>query len=288
MKIISKILLATCMILGMATAKAQKIIEDSAKIGGYERHFKMIIPDGLKDGAPLVFVCHGYGNPGKSETWMNKAAVKYGFAVCVPQGLKDPKGRHAWNVGYPFQRGWKVDDVQTLCEMAARVQKKYRLSAVNTFLTGMSNGGEMCYLMAMSKQSTFKAVAPVSGLMMEWIYKKMEAQKPIPLFELHGTLDHTSEWEGDLANQGGWGEYLPVPVAIGYFVAKNRCTHEEVEKVPSLKNVGQRYVIKHKYSGSPYGTDVWVYEIINAGHSWHEDDIDTGEEIWCFFSKYLK
>ena len=268
--------------------KAQKLVKDSVRIGGYTRNYQMFLPENLKDGAPLVIVCHGYGSEAPIKTWMNDAALKHGFAVCVPLGLKDPKGRHAWNVGYPFQQGWKVNDVQTLCTLAKTVQRKYKLSKDNTFLTGMSNGGEMCYLMAFSDQSTFKAVAPISGLMMEWMYKKMEAKHPLPVFEVHGTKDHTSEWDGDLTNQGGWGEYMPVPVAIGYWVAKNRCTHEEIEKVPSLKGIEGHYVIKHKYTGSPYGADVWLYEVINDKHSWHTDDLDTGEEVWSFFSKYIK
>ena len=97
--------------LGMAsfcatTLSAQNVIDDSVKIDGAMRHFKMIMPEGLSAGAPLVMVCHGYGNPGKAKTWMNRSAVKHRFAVCVAQGLKDSKGKHSWNVGYPSQLGW--------------------------------------------------------------------------------------------------------------------------------------------------------------------------------------
>ena len=53
-----------------------------------------------------------------------------------------------WNVGYPFQAGLKTDDVDFLCKLARYLQKEYNLSRHNTFLTGMPNGGEMCYLMA--------------------------------------------------------------------------------------------------------------------------------------------
>ncbi|MGN1238056.1 MAG: esterase, partial [Muribaculaceae bacterium] len=78
-------------VLGMAsfcatTLSAQNVIDDSVKIDGTMRHFKMIVPEGLPAGAPLVMVCHGYGNPGKSKTWMNSTAVKHRFAVCVAQG----------------------------------------------------------------------------------------------------------------------------------------------------------------------------------------------------------
>jgi len=208
--------------------------------------------------------------------------------VCIPLGLEDPKGKPSWNVGYPFQEGWKVDDVKSLGKMAAYVQKRYHLSKENTFLTGMSNGGEMCYLMAYSKQNTFKAVAPIAGLTMVWMYRDLEASKPIPLFEIHGTEDRTSEWTGDLDNKGGWGAYMPVPLAVGYWVAKNRCTKEETERVESLNKDNGHYVIKHRYTESATGCDVWLYEVVGGKHSTHTEDIKTGDEIWSFFKKYVK
>ena len=268
--------------------RAGTFVDDSVKVDGHMRHMAMYLPDGLSAGAPLVFILHGYGAGIWRENPMLAAADRHCFAVCLPQGLKDPQGEPSWNVGYPFQQGWKVDDVKALCRMARHVQKRYRLSRENTFLTGMSNGGEMCYLMAYSKQSTFKAVAPIAGLTMAWIYQQLDAPHPIPLMEIHGTEDRVSEWTGEMENQGGWGAYLPVPVAIGYWVAKNRCTHEQVERVKSLQGDEGHPVIKHRYTSPTTGCDVWLYEVVGGVHSWHTADIDTGEEIWQFFSRYLK
>ena len=53
-----------------------------------------------------------------------------------------------------------------------------------------------------TKQNTFKTVAPIAGLTMEWIYRDLEAST-IPLFEIHGIEDRISEWTGDLTNEGG-------------------------------------------------------------------------------------
>lgn len=270
------------------TCLAGRFIEDSVKVDGYMRHMVIYLPDGLQHKAPAVFILHGYGAGIWRENPMLGAADRHGFAVCLPQGLKDPKGETSWNVGYPFQQGWKVNDVKALCRMARYVQKRYRLSRENTFLTGMSNGGEMCYLMAYSKQSTFKAVAPIAGLTMAWIYERMEAPRPIPLMEIHGTEDRVSEWMGDMDNTGGWGAYLPVPVAIGYWIAKNRCTNEVTERVMSLLGNGGHHVIKHRYTSPSTGCDVWLYEVVGGVHSWHTGDIDTGEEVWQFFSRYVK
>ena len=267
---------------------AQQFVEDSLKVDGFMRRFDVFLPEGIKPDAPLVFYLHGYGGSIYRNNPMVETASREGFAVCIPQGLKDPKGKPSWNVGYPFQEGWKVDDVRSLSKMAAYVQKRYHLSRENTFLTGMSNGGEMCYLMAYSKQKAFKAVAPIAGLTMVWMYRDLEACKPIPLFEIHGTEDRTSEWTGDLDNQGGWGAYMPVPLAVGYWVAKNRCMKEETERVEGLNRENGHYIIKHRFTGSATGCDVWLYEVVGGKHSGHTEDIKTGDEIWSFFKKYVR
>ena len=263
-------------------------VEDSLKVDGHMRQFVMYLPDGLQDNAPLVFMLHGYDAGILRENIMIRPADRHGFAVCIPQGLKDPQGYTSWNVGYAFQQGWKVDDVKALCSIARHVQKRYRLSQLNTFLTGFSNGGEMCYLMAYSEQYTFRAVASIAGLTMAWIYEQMEAPRPIPLMEIHGTEDRLSEWDGDMDNKGGWGACLPVQVAIGYWVAKNRCSHEVTERVESLKGDEGHPVIKHCYSSPTTHCAVWLYEVVGGVHSWHTGDIDTGEEIWQFFSRYTQ
>ena len=275
------------MFLCTLSSHAGQYVEDSLKVDGYMRQFVMYLPDGLQPDAPLVFMLHGYDAGILRDNLMIAVADRHGFAVCMPQGLIDPQGKTSWNVGYSFQQGWQVDDVKALCGIARHVQKRYRLSRENTFLTGFSNGGEMCYLLAYSKQSTFKALASIAGMTMTWIYQQMTTPRPIPIMEIHGTEDRVSEWTGDLDNKGGWGSGLPVPFGIHYWVAKNGCTREEVERVESLQATEGHPVIKHRYSGGTTGCDVWLYEVVGGVHSWHTKDINVGEEIWQFFSRYV-
>ena len=91
---------------------------------------------------PLVMVLHGYGgtalNGGRR---FFDLADKFGFAVCWPQGAKDGKGKNCWNVGYPAQDGYKIDDEKFICRLIKKLQKEYGLSKKNVFLTGMSKIG---------------------------------------------------------------------------------------------------------------------------------------------------
>ena len=258
-------------------------------VDGIERSYIMHLPEGLPPDAPLVFVLHGYtGRANPAEYDMDAVADRHGFAVCYPQGIKDTRGNTCWNVGYPFQQDMTVDDVRFLCELAGHVQQKFHLSPENTFCTGISNGGEMCYLLAYRRPDVFAAVAPVAGLTLLSMYRQYECPQAIPLFEIHGTEDRISEWTGDLKDEGGWGAYLPVPVAVNYWVAKNRCTRELTDTLPGKTPENGHYVIAHKYVDGTGGNQVWLYEIVGGSHAWGREDLDTGEEIWKFFSQVVK
>lgn len=265
--------------------RAQKY---TIKDQGIERIYYFYKPADLKPNSPLVVVLHGYG--GKADGYRNEfqdLADEMGFAVCVPQGSKDKKNKNCWNVGYPFQDSMKVDDIKFLKKLVKCLQKEHSLSAENTFCTGMSNGGEMCYLLAYEAPETFAAFAPIAGLTMKWMIKDLVAKQPVPLMEVHGTADKTSLWEGDVDDKGGWGAYIAVPAAVANWISINKCTHREVEELPLLSEKSNKVTL-HRYLGGDNGTEVWLYEVHGGGHTWAMKDLDTPREIWKFFSKYLK
>lgn len=166
---------------GTSSPRPAGMTVETCTVDGLERTYRLYLPEGVPDDAPLVFVLHGYGGNFNLDRYgMNEAADRHGFAVCYPQGVKDGRGKTCWNVGYPFQADMTVDDVSFLCELAGLLQDKYGLSRKNTFCTGMSNGGEMCYLLAYSRPDVFAAVAPVSGLTLEWMYRDCDTPAPIP------------------------------------------------------------------------------------------------------------
>ncbi len=268
-----------------------------------DREFVLYIPDDMPADAPLVMVLHGYGGRAmKGGQALCQVADREKFAVCYPQGAVDGKGKACWNVGYPFQEGLKTDDVGFLCSLARHLQRKYGLSRENTFLTGMSNGGEMCYLMAYQKPDFFAAIVPIAGLTLDWMRKELDAKGAVPLMEVHGTADKTSLWSGDPENKGGWGAYISVPLAVGKWADEARCSYEVTDTLaikvvePSVaadpKKVPHQVVL-HKFlggiparKGAP-DTEVWLYEVIGGNHSWSEHSMDTCEEIWRFFSKWI-
>ena len=264
-RILSVCFIAVITILNMS---AQDIKEYKFRHDGIERSYWLYLPENHEN-APLVLCLHGYG--GKAEGYrpeLIEVAKENGFALCYPQGEKAPKGKTGWNVGYPAQEGMKTDDVDFVCDLVRHLQKTFKLSKLNTFYSGMSNGGEMCYILATQKPDMFSAYATIAGLTMEWLYKDYRPSKAVPIMEVHGTADKTSKWEGDPFNEGGWGAYISVPQAVGVWVAEARCTHEVTEELPLVRNK----VILHKYVGGDPAwengpaTEVRLYEIVDGKH----------------------
>ncbi|MFM7679108.1 MAG: alpha/beta hydrolase family esterase, partial [Roseiflexaceae bacterium] len=118
---------------------------------GLQREYLIHIPDQVVVNAPLVFVLHGFTDDAtgiRATTQMDAVADRYGFAVVYPRGTLDRDGRRFWQVGYDFHAGETVDDVGFLVALAQHLQHRYHLSATHTFMTGMSNGGDMAFVMA--------------------------------------------------------------------------------------------------------------------------------------------
>lgn len=254
---------------------------------GVEYTYYLYMPNGLPENAPLVVAFHGYGEKNFPTLYfgLNPVADENGFAVCYPTAPLDNRQAHSWAVGYSFQSeaGWERDDVGFTKRLVKHLQKEYGLSRHNVFATGHSNGGEMSYLLAYEASEIFAAVAPMSGLTMEWMYRELTPKRPVPVMEIHGTEDSVSKWNGDPDNRDGWGEYIAVPCAVALWATTNRCTHEVTEELPTINN----RVIAHRYVEGIDGNQVWLYEVIGGKH-WTGDDLNIAAEIWKFFTLYLK
>jgi len=285
-----RLFLSIALMLSLAVALSAQELEKHKIFGlGSTREYYLYNPEEIGPGAPLVFLLHGYGGDAtKYRPEMLELAKKYKFALCIPQGSVDPSGKRGWNVRYPSQEGLKTNDVNYIVNLAKKLQKQYGFSKQNTFLSGMSNGGDIGYVIAWQHPETFAAIASIAGLTFEWLIDESFPRGCVPFMEVHGTEDRTSEWTGDHENQGGWGPYASVPVGIAYMVAANKCKAEETIEYPLLDpEKPSRQVYLHRYYDGVNGNEVLLYEVIGGNHSWHLKDLNTCEEMWKFFSKYI-
>ena len=265
-------------------------VKDSLRYKGADHVYWVYVPDSLSVDAPLLICLHGYGgSAARGKGQLLDLAKEHGFVLCAPQGLKDGRGKPCWNVGYPFQEGLKTDDVGFLERLVRTLVRRYDLNPANVFLTGMSNGGEMCYLMARKKPKLFAGIMSIAGLTLPNM-EPLRYSHPVPFMEVHGTADKTSKWEGDPENLDGWGAYLSVPAAVSYVVAADGCKSYSKEALPLLCNP----VTLHKYLGGAPARgngpecEVWFYEVQDGGHNWSDSDMDTYGEMWKFMDHFMR
>lgn len=263
--------------------------------GGLNREYYLYIPDSLAPNAPLLFVFHGYSGSASgimNYSGLNQIADDNGFVVCYPQGLIDEWDYAFWNVGYDWHVDETVDDVGFSTSLAQYLQTEYNLSAQNTFSTGMSNGGDMSYLLACQASDVFSAIAPVAGCMMTWLYNSCAPVNPVPVFEIHGTDDDVTWWDGaDEINNDGYGPWESVDTTFNFWTQLNSCTEFIIDTLPDIDMSDGSYVVSHKNTNGLNNNEVWLYEVVNGGHDWPgvwgNMDISTSEEIWNFFENFI-
>lgn len=261
---------------------------------GLTRQYIYYEPENLNEQMPLVFVMHGYtgdANSIRNYSEMNDFADQYGFAVCYPRGTVDGGGNRFWNVGYAFHPNETVDDVGFLTQLAQYLQQTNGLNPDYTFATGMSNGGEMCYMLACQGYDTFKAVAPVAGMILQDILDECDAAPGIPVFEIHGSQDGVTPLAGDPDNNDGWGSYPSIADTIDYFVEKNNCITLVEGTLPNTDTSDGSFIESEKYIYGINQNEVWYYKVVGGGHDWPGSggnmDIEAGEQAWLFFQNYI-
>jgi polyhydroxybutyrate depolymerase len=272
----------------------QQIKTDTLLHKGLLREYIYYAPDGLPKNAPLVVVLHGFTSSAEKimkYSEMNKLANANNFAVVYPQGTKDANSKTFWNVGYDFHSDVAVDDVDYIVQLVDHLHKKYKLSAKNTFLTGMSNGGEMCYLLACRHPEVFTATAPVAGTMLFSFFTDCKTEQVIPIFAVFGTNDAVTNYYGDPNNKDGWGAYQSIPYIINYWTKNMEYTRVQTDTLPDINIQDSSFVISEQYLNPQKGLEFLFYKVVNGGHdwpgAWGNKDINTSEEIWHFFEKYL-
>ena len=243
------------------------------------REYYLYEPLTIQENPPLVFVLHGFTGTAlgiSSYSGINALADEYGFVACYPQGTSDQNGNNFWNVGYNFHQNQNVNDVSFITSLAEYLQNEYDYDANNTFVTGMSNGGEMSYMLACETEDIFKAIAPVAGTMFGSSWTDC-APASMPVFEIHGTNDGVTLWDGNLTDTY-WGPYPGIENVIDFWVEENSCISNE--------NVflGNINTIKHRYFDCVDNVEVWLYEVVNGTHDWPGY---SASAIWEFFSIYI-
>ena len=269
------------------------VVEYGELLGeNYNREYIYYHPLDAPENCPLVFVCHGYS--GSAEGIMNYSefnsiADEYGFAVCYPQGIEDSYGYTFFNVGYEFQNNETVDDVAFLEELTDLFVETNSINPDNVFCTGMSNGGDLCYLLACEASETFAGVAPIAGMIMQDIMDECSPSHSVGILEVHGTEDNVTYFDGDPQNLDDWGAYPSIPATIDFFTELYGIELLSSGTFPDIAPNDGSDVSFDKYGLEDACAEVWLYTVNGGGHDWPGSfgnmDINSSLEAWLFFSE---
>ena len=256
----------------------------------WERQYIYYHPESAPADCPLVFVFHGY--TGSADGIMqysgfNALADEFGFAVCYPQGTNDSYGNAFFNVGYDFQFNENVDDVGFTLALNDYLQANHALDETAVYGTGMSNGGDFCYLLACQASTVFQAVAPVAGMIMQDIMDACTPYTTTNILEIHGTEDDVTYYDGDPTNQDGWGAYPSIPETMDFFVDLFGLVSQGTEELPNTDATDGSEVEVTAWSNEAACPRLELYKVIGGGHdwpgAWGNMDIDASLVAWEFF-----
>lgn len=140
-----------------------------AYAGSQDRDYQVYVPDGLTGPAPLVMVLHGCGQTSADvlRDWgMRAAADRYRFILVTPSitrwdGLRGP---NCWGFWLPQHRQRGRGEPEDLYQIAREVEQRYPIDPQRRYLTGLSSGGAMTAILAVTHNDYWAAVATVAGL----------------------------------------------------------------------------------------------------------------------------
>ena len=251
--------------------------------GGVTRTYYLDAPEPIPEGAPLVFVLHGYSSSAaviRTYSGWGNLATSEGFVAVFPQGTPDEFGVPHWNANVGNST---TNDHGFLVALAQHLQETHGLSAECTYSCGMSNGGFMSYSLACQHPEVFSAIGSVTGSM-STVDFGCTPTVAVPIVHLHGTDDSVVGYESGTG--GAWGTES-VPNIIAHWTGLMGTTTLEETPLPNQEVLDLTSVDFLRYSGAPGGQEFHHYRVNGGGHDWFgawgSQDIESTEILWDFF-----
>lgn len=184
---------------------------------------------------PLVIVLHGYGgnSTGIDRYFgISERLHRDGFAVILPSGTLNERGRRFWDATDYCCNFWAQDpdDVGYLNDLVEEATEYVELSGV--YLVGLSNGGFMSYRMACESMPKLRGIVNLAGASFH-DPKRCEGARPIPILHIHGTADRTIRYDGG-SRGGGTARYPGAVETVKRWAARARCDISAADTLPAL------------------------------------------------------
>lgn len=173
----------------------------TTRVGGMTREYHLMVPPGVRAGAPLVIAFHGGGqNAGRfaKGVGLSEMARRHGFVLALPEGVGGPGGKgQSWNTGSTVPQGYAeingVDDLGFVSKMLNEIIARGVVDRNRVYAMGVSRGGMMSYQVACNLPDRFAAIAVVAATLSSG---RCADPDGVSLLHIHGTNDKRVPWTG--------------------------------------------------------------------------------------------
>lgn len=257
---------------------------------------------------PIIVELHGTGTDvrdnGKTRYLPNFATVNDIEPVLIvrPQGAN-----RVWDLLPGKLDDWRrlsgtdgvqVDDIAFLRAVIADVAARDGGDPKRAFLYGISAGGHMTHRVACEMIGEFRAIAALIASALVIQLEECKDAAPVPYLLLASKTDPVIPYKG-LA-LGVRDSRAGAEEIIASFVHRNGCRKQDVRTVPRADPNGQMTATIIRHTDCTAGADVWFYSLEGSNHtlpsrvryvSDGDDrinrDLETAQELWSFFKRYM-
>ena len=183
---------------GGTDPQAPRPIETTARItvGGVERSYQLVVPEGAAPRAPLVVVLHGrLGSAAqvRRSSGFDDEVKKRGAIALYPEGID-----RRWNdlrqvTLKPEQRFAGADDVGFILAVIDKVIAEGKVDAGRVYVVGHSNGGFLALTLACTHAERFAGVGVVAATLPK---TECAPSRALPIMIFHGTKDPLVPFDG--------------------------------------------------------------------------------------------
>ncbi len=284
----------------------QEMITVRLEHQGRTREGLVHVPSGAPSGLrPLLVILHGGGGTargmiGLTGNRFNELANSAGFYAVYPSGL----GK-SWNdlrddaSGYAHREG--IDDTGFIAALIDRLAGDYPVDVKRVFVTGISNGGFMCYRLACELSGKVRAVAAVTATNPVGTKGRCRPQQSVSVMIINGTDDPIVPYNGGEVTLLGSsrGRVESTDDTVSDWVGIDACPGvRETRDLPDRDPGDRTRVSVDAYGPCAAGARVVLYRVEGGGHTWPggrqylpariigrtSRDINASDEIWNFFN----
>ncbi|TMA36509.1 MAG: polyhydroxybutyrate depolymerase [Deltaproteobacteria bacterium] len=283
-----------------------ELLDGSLSVGGLERHFRWYRPAKPAASPPLVFVLHGSMGDGRDARRMtyyefDRLADRHGFLAVYPDGYE----QH-WNdcrKAATYAANTKnIDDVGFFSKMIDFFVAEQHANPDRVYATGISNGGQLAYRLALELPDRIAAVAPVAASLPDDAnFDCVKSGKPVAILILNGTADPMNPYQGgEVALYGIWGSrgtVMSTDATVEYFA--HLAGHHDpphIVQYPDVNTHDHSRAELRTWNDGP-GPEVVLLSVEGGGHTFPHPfhrfprfigatnaDLDAAAEIWRFFT----